>query len=41
MKKILAILAVLATLATGAVSADDDSVDCFYEANAYHPACQK
>jgi len=40
MKKILAILAVLASLSSGYVVAED-SVDCFYEINAYHPACKK
>jgi hypothetical protein len=39
MKKILAVLAVLASLASGMVAAE--TVDCFYEANASHPACQK
>lgn len=40
MKKIIAALALLATLATG-VSLAEESVDCFYEANAGHPSCQK
>ena len=39
MKKIITILALFAALTTGAVSAE--TVDCFYEANANHPACQK
>jgi hypothetical protein len=39
MKKLIAILALLAALATVAASAE--TVDCFYEANAGHPACQK
>ncbi len=39
MKKLIAMFAVLAALATGAVSAE--TVDCFYEFNAGHPACQK
>ena len=39
MKKLIAILALFAALATGAVSAE--TVDCFYEDNANHPACRK
>jgi hypothetical protein len=40
MKKILAVLAVLASLSIGAAFAEE-SVDCFNEANANHPACKK
>jgi hypothetical protein len=39
MKKLIALLALISALTTGAVSAE--TVDCFYEANAGHPACQK
>jgi hypothetical protein len=39
MKKIIASLALFAALASGAASAE--TVDCFYEFNASHPACQK
>ena len=39
MQKIIAILALFAALTTGAASAEN--VDCFYEFNASHPACQK
>lgn len=39
MKKIIAILALFAALTTGIASAE--TVDCFYEFNANHPACQK
>lgn len=40
MKKTLAILVVLASLSGGTVFAEE-SVDCFTESNAYHPACKK
>ena len=39
MKKIIAVFALLAAFSTGMASAE--TVDCFYEANANHPACQK
>ena len=39
MKKIITVLALLAALSTSVVAAE--TVDCFYEANASHPACQK
>jgi len=41
MKKILAILAVCAAFSSGAVFADDEPVDCFYQSNSYHPDCRK
>lgn len=40
MKKIITALVLLTALATG-VSFAEESVDCFYEANASHPSCQK
>jgi len=40
MKKIITILALFAALATGVATAEE-TVDCFYEANAGNPACQK
>ena len=40
MKKIIAALALLITLTTS-VSWAEEIVDCFYEANASHPLCQK
>lgn len=39
MKKIIAVLALFAALTTGVASAE--TPDCFYDANRYHPACQK
>lgn len=40
MMKIITALAVLTALAAG-VSFADESVDCYYEANASHPLCRK
>ena len=40
MKKIITVLALLAALSTG-IAMGEETVDCFYEANASHPACQK
>ena len=40
MKMIITVLALLAALSTG-TAMGGEIVDCFYEANASHPACHK
>ena len=43
MKKLITLMFILSAIMTGVASAEPDSstvVDCYYEANAGHPACK-
>jgi len=41
LNKIILAAAMLLSLVTAPAFSDDEVVDCYYEYNAYHPACTK
>jgi|MudIll2142460700_1097286.scaffolds.fasta_scaffold39880_2 hypothetical protein len=41
LNKIILAAAMLLSLVAAPAFSDDETVDCFYEANANHPACTK